>query len=1030
MVSEQYKAYLKTDRGKTAQKAKIEHLERGKKQAKSKSSKKRIQKKIDEEKRLKKEVTPITPKSYIVDGKKVSKAQYEQSVIDKSKKLKEGEKLVAKTTMYNRQYQKKEQPKTVKGVDVKKEQPRTWQETEDFKQKKETWQEYYDRKYKLKNKPTQTLQPIINNKGQIIGYKDTSTKKSVLIPKGKEVTESALLKVDKSRAVSKEIEKKNKQTDKIKNLTSSVTIPTQKGNFMFYPGYFRDYQNFANKKIQQSKSILVKSLFGASKLVIGVAEPILDTPYYATKLITTTGKNIIPILSDLKKEGSRFITLSNKKDDSFSLSISKALKDKKNVKSVKNIISNKVSNTVLTTSILAGDFSRDVKKSFQEDPLYAGGFTTGLLYGGKILNSASEFFSKTIVSTQSKLDKMLPSRPYYVEKLPEGFEVHKGEFVQDLLKYKGESFERGGKVFGVRRVQEFEPKKLLQDPLEQSSAFIDKLKGKKPGQIKYFDSVGQDILLRDVPSEFATPKTELLIPNQGTQTVASVTPDSKFLVEGSKKGGYTSISGGGQELETIQGRAGVGGGELGQFFSVPTSKDIAGVKKGTPQVYTYYSGVTGSSDYTEKLPLKFTLKKPKPGVIFQQENINVPITTKKGYEELAQDLAGYTEPSTFQLSASTIKGVRSELEVIKSPQTYTTLTKTTDINVPGYSKGFNIFYGRNVPLTKKGYHEALDANIKFLENRITEVKNIIKTSPELESKGNIIIKRELRNIENIKLAQQGKKYKNVPNLDSSSKEAYNKFEDLGLSPQNSPSYNYVTPSDLISSNKPIISGVAITVSKLSADKEEVIFSDSSSSPSTKPSSSPSIKPSSSNNNNLNISSISSNIISSKVISTKSSSSPSTKPSSSPSIKPSSSPSIKPSSSSSIIPSIIESQIPRASLFPPFKKSNNKFSTGFGVEVRKKGKFRPIFGSFRTKKEATRFGMFKVGTTARASFRVVDKKTGIRRKFRGSGKPLDFYKKGNVFIEKRGRRIKSRGEVREISLKGVRSQRKGKKFKMY
>ena len=172
MVSEQYKAYLKTDRGKTAQKAKIEHLERGKKQAKSKSSKKRIQKKIDEEKRLKKEVTPITPKSYIVDGKKVSKAQYEQSVIDKSKKLKEGEELVAKTTRYERQYQKQEEKESIRGVNVEKEQPRTWQD-------------YYDKEIKLKK--LQEKKDLFETKQKEIEQKFFETKTvSPIIKPGEE----------------------------------------------------------------------------------------------------------------------------------------------------------------------------------------------------------------------------------------------------------------------------------------------------------------------------------------------------------------------------------------------------------------------------------------------------------------------------------------------------------------------------------------------------------------------------------------------------------------------------------------------------------------------------------------------------------------------------------------------------------------------------------------------------------------------------------------------------------------------------
>ncbi len=1014
MVSKKYQAYLQTNRGQTSLNAKEKHLQRALNNSKTNFTKKHIKKKIEELQTLKNKTSPIIPKSYIVDGKKVSKAQYEQSIKDKSKNLKKNEQLIAKTTRYERQYQQKQ---SIKGVDVTKEPERTWQETQDFNQKQETWEDYYDRKYKLKTKPTQTLKSIKNTKGKIIGYEDSFNKISVLIPKGKEVTDLNLLKENKKRAVNKEILEKSKQKEKIFNLTGSVTGYKKQGSLFFYPGYFKDYQAFANKKIYTSNSILTKSLYGASKVAVGVMEPILDTPYYTIKLIDSESKiiqSIGPVLSDLKDNIiNKSFNISTQNSFDFSL-----------FKPATKIIKNQISTVTNKGIFLASGALKNVQTSFREDPLYSGSVAVGLFAGDKIIGSVSDVVPKINVKVQSKLDKLLPSRPYYVEKLPDGFEIHKGKFVQHILRYKGQSLERGGKIFGVRRVQAFKSDKILKNPLKQTTAFIDKVKGRKPGQIKYFDTIGQDILLRNTPSEFATPKTELLIPNKGTQTVASVTPDSNFLIKGVKDGGYTSISAGGQELKTIQGRYGVGGGELGQFFSSPTTKDIAGIKKGTPQVYTFYSGVTGSKDYVNKLPIKFVLKKPKPGIIFQQENIVAPVTIKKSYEELAQDLAGYTAPGTFQVSASTIKGVRTELEVIKSPQTLTTLSQTTNINVPGYTKGFNVFYGRNVPLTKKGYQEALESNIKFLEKRINEVKGLVEITPELKSKGDIIIKRELQNIENIKLAQQGKQLKNIPILDSKSKEAYSKFNDLGLSHSSLPNYNYINPTDLISSSKPYISGVKSIVNSINS----------------KLSSSSNIKSSSSFNEFIPNSS-NSVIISSNSINSKSSSSSNIKSSSSfNEFIPNSSNSVITSSNSinsksnnsqnSYISFIKTQESNSIYLSSLIRKSKKTPFYNYGVEVRNKGKFKSLFGRFRTKSEAQNYGMFKVGTTARASFRIVTKNTGKKRRFLGKGIATDFYKKGNIFIERRNRRIKSSGEVREISLKGQYVKKIKNKFKMW
>ena len=68
----------------------------------------------------------------------------------------------------------------------------------------------------------------------------------------------------------------------------------------------------------------------------------------------------------------------------------------------------------------------------------------------------------------------------------------------------------------------------------------------------------------------------------------------------------------------------------------------------------------------------------------------------------------------------------------------------------------------------------------------------------------------------------------------------------------------------------------------------------------------------------------------------------------------------------------------------------------------------------------------VGRTAAATFKLVPTKAKQLGKFTGRGNLRDFYRKGSLFIEKRGRRIKSRGEVEEITLKGLAALRFGKR----
>lgn len=353
----------------------------------------------------------------------------------------------------------------------------------------------------------------------------------------------------------------------------------------------------------------------------------------------------------------------------------------------------------------------------------------------------------------SLLDKNLKSRPYYAEEIARGAEVHKGtDFRQWILKYKGEKFERAGKTYGVRRVEAPNIKNPSSVWDAVSIPYIKK--ARKPGQIKHFDPIGEDLLLRDVPSQFATGAEELAQAGK-INLLTSVTPDSKFL----KGGTYTVLSGGGKELTSLSGRAGTGGAELAQFYGGRTIRDItlpdgSIIKKGTPQAYLFYA----EKELTRKVSYKdlvsgdaeFSLWPRKPGVIVEQSTIKKPrVNTDKPYVELSQDLAGYTEPNTFQLSPSTIKGVRTELEFLKTPGSKSNLRQVQDINLPKGETSFNVFSAGFEKLSKSGYRQALENNIAFLEGRIKQVQNIITEQPLKSSQGLEIISREQANIRRI-----------------------------------------------------------------------------------------------------------------------------------------------------------------------------------------------------------------------------------------------------------------------------------------
>lgn len=119
------------------------------------------------------------------------------------------------------------------------------------------------------------------------------------------------------------------------------------------------------------------------------------------------------------------------------------------------------------------------------------------------------------------------------------------------------------------------------------------------------------------------------------------------------------------------------------------------------------------------------------------------------------------------------------------------------------------------------------------------------------------------------------------------------------------------------------------------------------------------------------------------------------------------------------------------VYTPKIKADAKVSTrkvsGYDVFVRKKGKFQRVNIGALSKTEALNLGAFKVGTSASASFKIEPSRLGSQQTFKGRGLFQDFYKKGNIFIEKRERRIKSAGEKQEITMKGLQAQKFKKMF---
>lgn len=105
--------------------------------------------------------------------------------------------------------------------------------------------------------------------------------------------------------------------------------------------------------------------------------------------------------------------------------------------------------------------------------------------------------------------------------------------------------------------------------------------------------------------------------------------------------------------------------------------------------------------------------------------------------------------------------------------------------------------------------------------------------------------------------------------------------------------------------------------------------------------------------------------------------------------------------------------------------------GYRVFVKKFGVFRQASDKLLTRESALRLGRFKTGTSASATFKLT-KDRGVVEKYSGATySGANFYRKSrDVFVEKRGKRIKSTGELQEITYKGLsvkRARNKRRRF---
>ena len=112
------------------------------------------------------------------------------------------------------------------------------------------------------------------------------------------------------------------------------------------------------------------------------------------------------------------------------------------------------------------------------------------------------------------------------------------------------------------------------------------------------------------------------------------------------------------------------------------------------------------------------------------------------------------------------------------------------------------------------------------------------------------------------------------------------------------------------------------------------------------------------------------------------------------------------------------------LLAPRIRSSSAFAPGYRVFVRRGGEFKPT-GPVLSRSEALEFGAFKVDATPAASFKIKPAGSAPTGSFGGRGF-FGFFKPSKrepgVFVEPAKRRIRTPGELRGITFKGIQAKR--------
>ena len=155
-------------------------------------------------------------------------------------------------------------------------------------------------------------------------------------------------------------------------------------------------------------------------------------------------------------------------------------------------------------------------------------------------------------------------------------------------------------------------------------------------------------------------------------------------------------------------------------------------------------------------------------------------------------------------------------------------------------------------------------------------------------------------------------------------------------------------------------------------------------------------------------------------------SPGHSPGPSPGVTPSPSPSPRPSPSPSPTPSPTPVYSPLIRRPPPspsiFKRTAKRRRPGYEALVKKRGIWRRVNPRALTKKEAIQKGAFEVDTTAAASFKIQKSRRPATGRFFGRTDTTSWVKKRGVYIEPARFRISTPGEKRQITFKGIKTQK--------